>query len=278
MIQKLQCLITALKAESDPFIQHFRLKKDNALDFPYFVNQKLNVGLIGVGVGKKNIKSRINDFLKLNNHKEVQFINVGIAGGKKSKTNIGELFMINKILDDSSDKKYYPEIIIDHGLNESSITTVGTPVLDGGKKYDTLVDMEAHEIFSICSKFVPVHDISIIKIVSDHMDGHELYNHPSIVSELFKEKMNEIIHFINQFKLIDKVVTTILFKKDMVWIKNNKEKYLLTASQVDQLINHAKSYRLRNQENPFPELDIQIPKTKNNQKDTFNIICEKLKT
>ena len=89
MIQKLQCLITALKAESDPFIQHLRLKRDSALDFPYFVNQKLNVGLIGVGVGKKNIKSRINDFLKLINHKEVQFINVGIAGGKKSRTNIG---------------------------------------------------------------------------------------------------------------------------------------------------------------------------------------------
>ena len=96
---------------------------------------------------QKNIKSRINDFLKLINHKEVQFINVGIAGSK-SRTNIGELFIINKILDDSFDKKYYPEIIIDHGLNESSITTVGTPVLDGGKKYDTLVDMEAHEIFS----------------------------------------------------------------------------------------------------------------------------------
>ena len=104
--------------------------------------------------------------------------------------------MINKILDDSSDKKYYPDIIIDHGLNESSITTVET-VLDGGKKYDTLVDMEAHEIFSICSKFVPVHDISIIKIVSDHMDGNELFTQPSIVSELFKEKMDEIIHFIN---------------------------------------------------------------------------------
>ena len=278
MIQKLQCLITALKAESDPFIQHFRLKKDNALDFPYFVNQKLNVGLIGVGVGKKNIKSRINDFLKLNNHKEVQFINVGIAGGKKSKTNIGELFMINKILDDSSDKKYYPEIIIDHGLNESSITTVGTPVLDGGKKYDTLVDMEAHEIFSICSKFVPVHDISIIKLVSDHMDGQELFKQPSIVSHLFKEKMDEIIHFINQFKLIDKMVTPILFEKDMVWIKNTKGKYLLTASQVDQLINYTKAYRLRNHDNVLPELDIRIPKTKNNQKDMFKIICEKLKT
>ena len=278
MIQKLQCLITALKAESDPFIQYLRLKRDSALDFPYFVNKKLNLGLIGVGVGKNNIKSRINDLLKLINHKEVQFINVGIAGGKKSSTNIGELFMINEILDDNSDLKYYPDIIVDHGMKESSITTVETPVLDGGKKYDTLVDMEAHEIFSICSKFVPVHDISIIKIVSDHMDGHELYNQPSVISELFKEKMDEIIHFIEQFKLIEKMVTPILFEKDRAWIKNTKVKYLLTASQVDQLINYAKGYRLRNQEDPLPELDIQIPKTKNNQKDTFNIICEKLKT
>ena len=278
MIQKLQCLITALKAESDPFIQHLSLKKDSALDFPYFVNQKLNVGLIGVGVGKKNIKSRINDFFKLINHKEVQFINVGIAGGKKSRTNIGDLFIINKILDDNSDKKYYPEIIIDHGLNESSITTVGAPVHDGGKKYDTLVDMEAHEIFSTCSRLVPVHNISIIKLVSDHMDGQELFTQPSIVSELLKEKMDEIIHFINQFKLIDEMVRPILLKKDMVWIENTKGKYLLTASQVDQLIKYAKGYRLRNNENQLPELDIQIPKTKNNQKNTFNIICEKLKT
>ena len=278
MIQKLQCLITALKAESDPFIQHLSLKKDSALDFPYFVNQKLNVGLIGVGVGKKNIKSRINDFFKLINHKEVQFINVGIAGGKKSRTNIGDLFIINKILDDNSDKKYYPEIIIDHGLNESSITTVGAPVHDGGKKYDTLVDMEAHEIFSTCSRLVPVHNISIIKLVSDHMDGQELFNQPSIVSELLKEKVDEIIHFINQFKLIDEMVRPILLKKDMVWIENTKGKYLLTASQVDQLIKYAKGYRLRNNENQLPELDIQIPTTKNNQKNTFNIICEKLKT
>ena len=278
MIQKLQCLITALKAESDPFIQHLSLKKDSALDFPYFVNQKLNVGLIGVGVGKKNIKSRINDFFKLINHKEVQFINIGIAGGKKSRTNIGDLFIINKILDDNSDKKYYPEIIIDHGLNESSITTVGAPIHDGGKKYDTLVDMEAHEIFSTCSRLVPVHNISIIKLVSDHMDGQELFTQPSIVSELLKEKMDEIIYFINQFKLIDEMVRPILFKKDMVWIENTKRKYLLTASQVDQLIKYAKGYRLRNNENQLPELDIQIPKTKNNQKNTFNIICEKLKT
>ena len=110
------------------------------------------------------------------------------------------------------------------------------------------------------------------------MDGQELFTQPSIVSELLKERMDEIIYFINQFKLIDEMVRPILFKKDMVWIENTKRKYLLTASQVDQLIKYAKGYRLRNNENQLPELDIQIPTTKNNQKNTFNIICEKLKT
>ena len=278
MIQKLQCLITALKAESEPFIHHLKLEKDNSFDFPCFIYQRLNGELIGVGVGKKKIESRICDYLKSKSHEIVQFINIGVAGGKKDKTNIGELFLINEIHDENSTQKYYPDILIDHDMTESSITTVENPIHDGGKKYDALVDMEAHEIFSICSKFVPVHDISIIKIVSDHMDGKEFFSQPSIISELFKEKMDEIIYFINQFKLIDKIVTPILLEKDMVWIKNTKGKYLLTASQVDQLINYAKGYRLRNHDNALPELDIQIPKTKNNQKDTFKLICEKLKT
>ena len=64
----------------------------------------------------------------------------------------------------------------------------------------------------------------------------------------------------------------------MVWIKNTKGKYLLTASQVDQLINYAKGYRLRNLEIPLPEINIKTPESKTNQKDTFNFIREKLKT
>jgi len=200
LIQKLQCLITALKAESDPFIQHLRLKRDSALDFPYFVNQKLNVGLIGVGVGKKNIKSRINDFFKLINHKEVQFINVGIAGGKKSRTNIGDLFIINKILDDNSDKKYYPEIIIDHGLNESSITTVGAPVHDGGKKYDTLVDMEAHEICRAVYKLGFKNNLLIIKIISDFMDISNKDLSFKKVYDLVDNNLNNINRLLTAFR------------------------------------------------------------------------------
>ena len=278
MIQKLQCLITALKAESEPFIHHLKLEKDNSFDFPCFINQRLNIGLIGVGVGKKKIESRISDYLNSNTHEIIQFINIGIAGGEKNKTNIGELFLINEIHNDNSTQKYYPDILIDHSFPESSITTVENPIYDGGKKNDTLVDMEAHEIFSICSKFVPIHNIAIIKIVSDHMSGPESFPKPNTVSELFIEKMDEIINFINRFKLIDEIITPILSRRDNEWVTVIKKKYLLTASQLDQLVKYVKGYRLRNLEIPLPEINIKTPESKTNQKDTFNIIREKLKT
>ena len=278
MIQKLQCLITALKAESEPFINHFKLEKDSAFDFPFFINQRLNVALIGVGVGKKKIESRIYDFLKFNNHEIVQFINIGIAGGKKNRTNIGELFLINEIHDDNSTHKYYPDILIDHGMTESSITTVENPIYDGGEKYDTLVDMEAHEIFSICSKFVPIHDIAIIKLVSDHMYDSQSFPEPNFISELFVDKMEDIVHFINQFRLINRIITPILSKRDKEWLTNTKKKYLLTASQLDQLVKYVKGFRLRNLGIPLPEINIKTPESKLNQKSTFNTIREKLKT
>ena len=128
------------------------------------------------------------------------------------------------------------------------------------------------------ARFAEINDCKPDENFTPHSVNHTL--NKWIVGETarFKEKMDKIIYFINQFKLIDKMVTPILIEKDMVWIKNTKRKYLLTASQVDQLINYAKGYRLRNHDNALPELDIQIPKTKNNQKDTFKLICEKLKT
>ena len=41
---------------------------------------------------------------------------------------------------------YYPNILFKHGMNESSLTTVKYPVVDGHGTYDGLVDMEASNI------------------------------------------------------------------------------------------------------------------------------------
>ena len=75
----MQCILTALKAESQPLINHFNLKRDTSFQFPVFKNN--NLYLVGLGVGKKNIRNRIETFLNQNNPDLIQFINIGIAGG-----------------------------------------------------------------------------------------------------------------------------------------------------------------------------------------------------
>ena len=84
----MQCILTALKAESDPIIKHFGLKRSNSFDFPVFEDQTKDLFLIGLGVGKRKIESRIKNFIKSGKYSYVQFINIGIAGSNKDYSEI----------------------------------------------------------------------------------------------------------------------------------------------------------------------------------------------
>ena len=89
--------------------------------------------------------------------------------------------------------------------------------------------------------------------------------------------MGMVIHFIHQFKSINKIVMPILLKEDEIWIENIRKKYLITSYQKDQLVKYIKGYRIRNNGVQLPKIEFEIPKTKVNQKDTFLLIREVLK-
>ena len=55
----MQCILSALKSESQAFIKFYNLKKDIRFSFPVFRNEDLY--LIGIGVGRKYIEKRVND-------------------------------------------------------------------------------------------------------------------------------------------------------------------------------------------------------------------------
>ena len=277
MTDQMQCIITALKAESDPFIHHLELIRDPAFNFPCFRNDDLGIALVGAGVGKKNIRSRINDFFRSVDSNSIQFINVGIAGGRNNSARLGELFLINKIIDELKSKPYYPDVLTNSPIKENSLTTVKKQIVDGGEQYDTLVDMEASEIFDVCSTFISVHNIAFLKIVSDHMDiGDNNFDHESIRSLIIK-RMDQIMDFIEKFKLIGQLSGPILSDIDMDWIELNREKYLLTETQVNQLLNSAKRFRLKNSSALFPQLDIKGPTSKTDRKKIFQDIRAQLK-
>ena len=196
----MQCILTALKAESQPLIDQFNLNRDTSFQFPVFKNNDLY--LVGIGVGKKNIKNRIETFLNQNNPDLIQFINIGIAGGNPKSTKIGGSYLLHKIKDETTGKTYYPDILIKHNFEEISLVTVESVISDGEGVYKGLVDMEASEIFKICSSLVPVHRLAFLKIVSDYMNNEFEQNIVHSISKLISHQLNSIESFLSQFERI----------------------------------------------------------------------------
>jgi nucleoside phosphorylase len=270
----MQCLLTALKAESQPLIDHFGLTKDSSFLFPVF--KRDNLYLIGIGVGKKRIKDRIETFCKHFIHEKIQFINIGIAGGNHSSTKIGACYLLHKIKDETTGKTYYPDILIKHNFEEKSLVTVDSVISDGEGAYKGLVDMEASEIFNVCSSLVPVHRLAFLKIVSDYMnlEFEEIIAQP--ISNLIALYLDSIELFLSQLEGMLIEENKILSEDDLIWINETVQKISLTKTQSLQLLQRAKGFRLRTIESPFPELQNKSSLNKTSQKIYFKQICDQL--
>ena len=267
----MQCILSALKFESIPFIKHFGLEKDDRFDYPVFANGKIY--LIVVGIGKKSIEKRINNFIQNLDQKFPQFINIGTAGGKKDKHVIGDAFLINKIIDHYSKQVYYPDILIRHPFKESSIITVEESVHDGGQIFPDLVDMEASEIFKVCSKFCKLHNMIFIKIVSDHMNIDIKTFDQDYLLSLFQNKLQDIENFLQRLRDFSNINKSILFKTDREWIINTTQRLRLTRSQAIRLKMIFKGYRLRNPNASCPAIDDFKPESKLKRNTKFQNIC-----
>jgi len=270
----MQCILTALKAESQPLINHFNLNRDTSFQFPVFKNNDLY--LVGLGVGKKNIRNRIETFLNQNNPDLIQFINIGIAGGNPKSTKIGGSYLLHKIKDETTEKTYYPDILIKHNFEEISLVTVESVITDGEGVYKGLVDMEASEIFKICSSLVPVHRLAFLKIVSDYMNNEFEKNIAHSISKLILQQLSSIESFLSQFERILNKEAPILSEKDIKWINEMVQQMSLTETQYQQLLQFAKGFKLRKIGLPFPDIEKNTPSNKTTQKHHFNNICAKL--
>ena len=263
-----------LKGRIQPLIKHFNLTRDTSFQFPVFKNNDLY--LVGLGVGKKNISNRIETFLNQNNPDLIQFINIGIAGGNPKSTKIGGSYLLHKIKDETTGKTYYPDILIKHNFEEISLVTVESVISDGEGVYKGLVDMEASEIFKICSSLVPVHRLAFLKIVSDYMNNEFEQNIAHPISKLISLQLNSIESFLSQFERMLNEEAPILSEKDIKWINETVQQMSLTETQYQQLLQFAKGFRLRKTGLPFPDVKKKSPSNKTTQKHHFKNICAEL--
>ncbi|OUX32725.1 MAG: hypothetical protein CBE24_03040 [bacterium TMED264] len=270
----MQCILSALKSESQPFIKFYNLEKDRRFSFPVFRNEDLY--LLGIGMGKKYIEKRVNVFFQKMEKLPIQFINIGLAGGKKSIHTIGDIFIINKIRDENSNKFYFPDILYKHSYKESGITTVCKEITNGGAEFSDLVDMEASEIFKVCSKLSSAHNLIFIKIVSDYMDKSLENFGKNHLSTLMKSNIEGIATFIKNSNLSNNETHKILNDFDEEWLAKIIRILRLTKTQSLLIEKYFKGKMIRDPSYSYSTIPVNKPKSKFERNQIFKKICELL--
>ena len=187
----IQCIISALRAEAEPLVDYYKLEQDLSYDYPVYKGDDIRI--ICTGVGRKNIRRvLINFYSKLSKNPNYQFINIGIAGAKKGVFKVGQALIIDSVSDDKSDSIYHLNNVFESQILTQNITTVSEPVTNGGNKYCTLVDMEAHEICTVVDSNDDLENLFIIKIISDFMDVSRDYFSFDTVYDLVDNNISNI--------------------------------------------------------------------------------------
>lgn len=231
-------ILCALKAEAEEIIKEYELKKIK--DKPYEIYVSDEIRLIISGIGKINAAGATSFILSDTNidfNEADIFINLGICGSLNKTYKVGDLFLCNKVLDYETRDSFFTDILIDYGLFEASIQTIGCV----NEQYDfleDLVDMEASAVFKIASKFLYTHQIYVLKLVSDlaYKKNNEKLS-KEFVKQLIKNKLGSIIDFINLTVSFLKNNPPFFQMRDFDLIEEVSDFLKLTFSQKEQLKN-----------------------------------------
>jgi adenosylhomocysteine nucleosidase len=186
--------ICALKCEAKSLIAHYRLKKcAESESFPLFISQNTQTSLTISGIGNINTAAATaftHAFLQTG--KSDIWLNIGIAG--HIDLDIGEITLAHKIIDQSNQHTWYPQILFSPPCLSMEILSSDKPVTD----YDSSVplepvfEMEAAGFYATACRFATSELIHVIKIISDNQQHPVDKISESFVDNLVKNKLSNI--------------------------------------------------------------------------------------
>ncbi len=173
-------LVMALRSEARPFVDHFRLLKQNHTHgFSVYCGD--GVRLIVTGIGKCAVR-RACEYLHASGGSSVQgWLNVGIAGHRDLAVGTGVRAI--RIIDQASGDVWHPSpTVLIPGIAKT-VCTLEEPDLD--YPLDTVYDMEASAYHAAAARFGAGALVQCYKIISDNrMSGLEAIDPPMVTALL----------------------------------------------------------------------------------------------
>ncbi|WP_031547980.1 hypothetical protein [Oribacterium sp. FC2011] len=216
-------IFMALYPEAKPVIKRLGLRKrTDRTRFQEFVSEESGIVLTITGVGPVAAAAAVSAVLtEYDAGPEDQLLSVGTAaalhgeGGAagrmesfsgenhssvklRSAGDASDIFLLNKLLDQNSDRTFYPDMLIKTDFKEAAAIT-GSTVLSqraaafmkvAAEGYD-LYDMESAAVYQAGNIYLGPHQMSFIRVVSD--EGVETADREQAVSDL-AARVNAVIN------------------------------------------------------------------------------------
>lgn len=160
-------MAVALYVEAEPLIKNMKLKRDSAYDkFQVFTSP--NVRLVLTGPGEIHGAAAVSYVCALcpPGRSDV-FVNFGICGAAADIPR-GRLFLIHSIVEGSTGRRFYPDLLWEHDFETAVIETVPVPATAMEGRRARLVDMEAAGIYQAAQIYFMQHRMLFFKVVFDH--------------------------------------------------------------------------------------------------------------
>ena len=240
-------IAVALTVEAKPLITYFKLKKDNEIKkHQVFKNEEIILIITGSGMLQGAIA--VTYVLgRLDIGEEDIFVNLGICGAVKDTISIGDIILCNKIINNSSKKNFYPDMLFKHKFKEGALETffhVVDKKMELDKIQGEIVDMEGAGICEAASLFFSQHQINVIKIVSDYLSTLEIT--PEKVMGLIENNIERTAEWLEERKKFyagNKEIFTSEEKENIKKIEGNLK---LTESMHYEFMELMKYYKIQN--------------------------------
>ncbi len=221
-------LVVALAAEAVPLIECFELKPlESSRNFRVYGNEQLQLAVSGMG--KQAAESAVH-WLHADAPESCRaWLNIGIAG--HGSLEVGDCFLANRITDHATGKSWYPVITFAHDCRSEPLMTVEK--VETNYPLPVGYDMEASSYMLAANRYATAEIIHSYKIVSDNPQVPVSQITPAVVSELVRNKANEIKNVVNE---LDRLVHQLKKRQSLDDdIKPFLERWKFTVTQKHQL-------------------------------------------
>ena len=242
-------IFCALVCEAEPIINKFNLARLCEFKlFKVYQSTDKQISLTVTNIGSNNaIEAVTYHHASIKTSKHDIWLNIGIAGHENIP--IGEIRLINKVVEHKSQLCWYPQIIFNPPCECIDLITLEEP----STEYQScLYDMEASGFFIAATQYGTLELIHSVKIISDNEKKPISGINKNNVNYIIRNNINTINTIINELRLLSSEIEST--RKQPKDYDNFLKKWHFSQTEQYQLLNLLLKLNLRFPDNNFIEI------------------------